>query len=76
MNTGTIISHLGRLYEEGKKINPWAFINQSEYREIMEAAKAMGVKKGDGMKALFEAMDMKYGYDKIRIALTIFDKEG
>ena len=76
LNTGTIISHLGRLYEEGKKINPWAFINQSEYREIMGAAKAMGVKKGDGMKALFEAMDMKYGYDKIRIALTIFDKEG
>jgi ATP-dependent DNA helicase RecQ len=76
LNVGTIISHLGRLYEEGKNINPWAFINQSEYREIMGAAKAMGVKKGDGMKALFEAMDMKYGYDKIRIALTIFEKEG
>lgn len=75
LNTGTIISHLSKLYEEGKKINPWAFINQSEYREIMGAAKAMGVKKGDGMKALFEAMDMKYGYDKIRIALTIFEKE-
>jgi ATP-dependent DNA helicase RecQ len=75
LNTGTIVSHLGRLYEEGKPINPWAFINQSEYREIMGAAKAMGVKKGDGMKALFEAMDMKYGYDKIRIALTIFEKE-
>jgi ATP-dependent DNA helicase RecQ len=76
LNTGTIISHLGRLYEEGKSINPWAFINQTEYREIMGAAKVMGVKKGDGMKALFEAMDMKYSYDKIRFALVIFDKEG
>jgi ATP-dependent DNA helicase RecQ len=75
LNTGTIISHLSKLYEEGKKINPWAFINQSEYREIMGAAKAMGVKKGDGMKALFEAMDMKYGYDKIKMAFAIFEKE-
>ena len=75
LNTGTIISHLSKLYEEGKNINPWAFINQSEYREIMGAAKAMGVKKGDGMKALFEAMDMKYGYDKIKVAFAIFEKE-
>ncbi len=75
LNTGTVISHLSKLYEEGKPINPWAFINQSEYREIMRAAKAMGVKKGDGMKALFEAMDMKYGYDKIKVAFAIFEKE-
>jgi ATP-dependent DNA helicase RecQ len=75
LNTGTVVSHLSKLYEEGKPINPWAFINQSEYREILGAAKAMGVKKGDGMKALFEAMDMKYGYDKIKIAFAIFEKE-
>jgi ATP-dependent DNA helicase RecQ len=75
LNTGTVVSHLSKLYEEGKPINPWAFINQSEYREILGAAKAMGVKKGDGMKALFEAMDMKYGYDKIKVAFAIFEKE-
>ena len=76
LNIGTIISHLSKLYEDGKPINPWAFINQSEYREILGAAKVMGVKKGDGMKALFEAMDMKYGYDKIKVAFAIFEKEG
>lgn len=75
LNTGTIISHLSKLYEEGKKINPWVFINQSEYQEIMGAATAMGMKKGDGMKALFEAMDMKYGYDKIKMAFAVFGKE-
>jgi ATP-dependent DNA helicase RecQ len=75
LNTGTVVSHLSKLYEEGKPINPWAFINQSEYREILGAAKAMGVKKGDGMKALFEAMDTKYGYDKIKVAFAIFEKE-
>lgn len=76
LNVGTVISHLSKMYEEGKPINPWAFINQSEYREILGAAKAMGVKKGDGMKALFEAMDMKYGYDKIKVAFAISEKEG
>ena len=76
LNTGTIISHLSKMYEEGKPINPWAFINQSEYQEIIRAAKAVGVKKGDGMKPLFEAMDMKYGYDKIKVAFAIFEKEG
>jgi ATP-dependent DNA helicase RecQ len=76
LNTGTIISHLSKLYEEGKPINPWAFINQTEYKEIMGAAKVMGVKKGESMKALFEAMDMKYGYDKIKVAFAIFEKEG
>jgi ATP-dependent DNA helicase RecQ len=76
LNTGTIISHLSKLYEEGKPINPWAFINQTEYKDIMGAAKVMGVKKGESMKALFEAMDMKYGYDKIKVAFAIFEKEG
>ena len=76
LNTGTIISHLSKMYEEGKPINPWAFINQSEYQEIIRAAKAVNIKKGDGMKPLFEAMDMKYGYDKIKVAFAIFEKEG
>ena len=76
LNMGTVISHLSKMYEEGKPINPWAFINQSEYQEIIRAAKAVGVKKGDGMKPLFEAMDMKYGYDKIKVAFAILEKEG
>ena len=76
LNTGTVISHLSKMYEEGKPINPWAFINQSEYQEIIRAAKAVNIKKGDGMKPLFEAMDMKYGYDKIKVAFAILEKEG
>ena len=76
LNTGTVVSHLSKMYEEGKPINPWAFINQSEYQEIIRAAKAVNIKKGDGMKPLFEAMDMKYGYDKIKVAFAILEKEG
>jgi hypothetical protein len=36
----------------------------------------MGVKKGDSLKELYEAMDMKYEYSVIRIALSIWARGG
>ena len=72
----TIFSHLSRLYEEGKNIDFSPFINKLQYTEIVNAAKTMGVKKGDSLKVLHEGMDMKYEYSVIRIALSILSRGG
>ncbi|MDR6563380.1 MULTISPECIES: DNA helicase RecQ [unclassified Arcicella] len=74
LNPVTIFSHLAKLYEDGENIDISAFITQAEYEQIMGAAKVMNVKKGDPIKPLFEAMDAKYEYHKIRIALLISEK--
>jgi ATP-dependent DNA helicase RecQ len=72
----TIFSHLSKLYEEGKNIDFSPFINKFQYNEIIGAAKTMGVKKGDSLKELYEAMDMKYEYSVIRISLSIWARGG
>jgi ATP-dependent DNA helicase RecQ len=72
----TIFSHLSKLYEEGKDIDFSPFINKQQYDEIVRAAKAIGVKKGESVKALYEAMDSKHDYSVIRIALIIWFKDG
>ncbi|MEA5261027.1 DNA helicase RecQ [Arcicella aquatica] len=74
LNPVTIFSHLAKLYEDGENIDISAFITQAEYEQIMGAAKVMNVKKGDPVKPLFEAMDAKYEYHKIRIALLMAEK--
>lgn len=75
LNPATIFSHLSKLYEEGEEINISAFLSQAEFKEIIQAAKAMNIKNGDPVKPLFEAMDAKFEYHKIRIALLIAEKE-
>ena len=74
LNPVTIFSHLAKLYEDGENIDISAFITPTEYEQIMGAAKVMNVKKGDPVKPLFEAMDAKYEYHKIRIALLMAEK--
>lgn len=74
LNPVTIFSHLAKLYEDGENIDISAFITETEYEQIIGAAKVMNVKKGDPIKPLFEAMDAKYEYHKIRIALLIAEK--
>ncbi|MBB6004218.1 DNA helicase RecQ [Arcicella rosea] len=74
LNPVTIFSHLAKLYEDGEDINISAFITETEVEQIVGAAKVMNVKKGDPIKPLFEAMDAKYEYHKIRIALLIAEK--
>lgn len=75
LNPVTIFSHLAKLYEDGEDINISAFITETEYQQIIGAAKIMNVKKGDPIKPLFEAMDARFEYHKIRIALLIAEKK-
>lgn len=75
LNPVTIFSHLAKLYEDGEDINISAFITEMEYQQIIGAAKIMNVKKGDPIKPLFEAMDARFEYHKIRIALLIAEKK-
>jgi ATP-dependent DNA helicase RecQ len=71
MNEVTIYSHLAKLYEDGEKIDLKKLIKPEVTSEILNAAKAIGIKKGDALKPLFEAMDEKYEYGLIRLALAI-----
>ncbi|WP_044173066.1 DNA helicase RecQ [Flectobacillus major] len=71
LNPVTIISHLIKLEEEGVAIDWWKFISKKEYSDIVAVANSLGIKKGEAVKPIFEAMNGKYDYYKIRIALSI-----
>jgi ATP-dependent DNA helicase RecQ len=71
INESTIIGHLAKLYEDGENIDLKKLITQEAVNEIVKAAKALNIKKGDAAKPLFEAMEEKYNYGQIRLALAI-----
>jgi ATP-dependent DNA helicase RecQ len=71
INEGTIIGHLAKLFEDGENIDLKKLITQEAVNEIVAVAKTLGIKKGDAAKPLFEAMDEKYNYGLIRLALAI-----
>ncbi|HSZ25856.1 MAG TPA: DNA helicase RecQ [Cytophagaceae bacterium] len=75
LNPTTILSHLIKLYDDGENIDLKKFISREEYEAIVAKAKEMGVKRDEAMKPLFEALEMKYDYGKIRAAISMATKE-
>ncbi len=71
ISENAIYNHLAKLYDDGEKIDLWKLINKEAVGEINAAAQQIGLKKGETLKPLFEAMDEKYGYHIIRIALSL-----
>ncbi len=72
LNPVTILSHLIKSKDEGRNdIDLTKFIAAKAVKEIVGAAKTLGIKKNDALKPLFEAMDEKYQYHEIRLALAI-----
>ncbi len=76
LNIVTIISHLAKAYENGKKVDFGAYINKSDYEEIIKKAKTLQLKKGDALKPLYEALNAKHEYHVLRIAMAVWTKKG
>jgi len=76
ISAATVLTHFLKLYDEGENIDLYKFITKEEVSVIAEKANEMGIKKDSvGLKPLFEALEMKYDYGKIRLALSLMEKQ-
>ncbi|MFD2516099.1 DNA helicase RecQ [Pontibacter locisalis] len=73
LNPVTIFSHLAILYEQGYKVNLSPYITKQEYAAISKAIIKLG--SDAKLKELFEYLDEKFEYYKIRLSVSIFKKE-
>jgi ATP-dependent DNA helicase RecQ len=70
----TVLTHLAELYEEdGYEIDLWQFITPDEFFEINEAIVKLPEFTGE-IKPIFDFLDNKFEYWKIRIALALKKK--
>ena len=73
LGLSTIISHLAKLYLDGNAIDLSQFITQEEVDLIAKAETEL--KKPTALKPYFDYFEEKISYEKIRIGLTIIEKE-
>ncbi len=76
VQTSTIISHLVKLYDDGNAIDLKVFLTKEEYEIIIAKVQEMGVKKDEALKPVYEALETKYDYGKIKAAMSIDLREG
>ena len=69
----TIVSHLCKLHIEGKDVMLDKLISQSELAAVIKAHES--INDSSSLKPYFEFLDEKLPYYKIRVALTILQKE-
>jgi ATP-dependent DNA helicase RecQ len=73
LGLGTIMSHLAKLYLDGETVDLNQFVSKQEVNLIYEAH--IKLKKTTALKPYFDYLEENMGYDKIRMALTIIEKE-
>ncbi len=73
LSTNTILSHITKLYIEGKDVDIYQHIDKKDVQKIKDAQKEL--KNPEGLKPYFEYFDKKMDYGTIRLALTIIEKE-
>ncbi|REG99398.1 DNA helicase RecQ [Flavobacterium aquicola] len=69
----TIISHLAKLYSDGHPIDLSVFITEQEIAKIADAK--IKLESPNALKPYFEFFEEQISYDKIRVGLTILEKE-
>jgi len=74
LSTTTIFSHIAKLYTEGKDIDINQFITSQEIVQVKAAKEKLD--NPETLKPYFEYFEEKMEYFKIRLALTIIEKEG
>ncbi|MDJ1470007.1 DNA helicase RecQ [Xanthocytophaga flava] len=75
MSPGTIFTHFLKLSQQGIVIDWSRFISVEDKNNILAGAKKLGMQKGDRLQPLFEYLDQKHSYEKIRIALMLKEQE-
>ena len=73
LKSPTIFSHLAKLYTDGENIDIYDFVDKKEVEQVSKAKVAL--KNPPALKPYFEYFNSKMEYFKIRLALTILDKE-
>ena len=74
LKSTTIFSHLALLYTEGKDIEIYDFVSKEEVEKVRSAKDAL--ENPQALKPYYEHLNAEIEYFKIRLALTIIDKEG
>ncbi|PKB18855.1 DNA helicase RecQ [Flavobacterium sp. 5] len=69
----TIFSHLAKLYSDGHPINLSVYISDQEISKIAQAK--IRLENPPALKSYFDFFEETISYDKIRIGLTILEKE-
>ncbi|SDX37006.1 ATP-dependent DNA helicase RecQ [Lutibacter oricola] len=70
----TIFSHLALLYTEGKDIDIYDFVTDKEVELVRKAKDEL--ESPPALKPYYEHLNKEVEYFKIRLALTVIDKEG
>lgn len=73
LGLSTIMSHLAKLYSDGAAIDLNSFISEEEIAQIAEAQ--IKLESPNALKPYFDYFEEKMDYGKIRLALTILEKE-
>ncbi len=71
----TILSHLITMYERGYELDLKQFISDDEFAQIKYAVEVVGI-ENDVLKPMFEYLEQKIDYPKIKVALTLLKKRG
>ncbi|MFK5958555.1 MAG: DNA helicase RecQ [Lutibacter sp.] len=69
----TIFSHLAKLYTDGKEIDIYSFVTKEEVEKVRTAKEEL--ENPTTLKPYFEHLNSELEYFKIRLALTILDRE-
>lgn len=75
LNQATVVQHLIRMKPEEPSIDLWKLIEKEDYVVISKKAQEIGITPLLPMKPLFEALNGEFGYDKIRLAMAIWEDE-
>jgi ATP-dependent DNA helicase RecQ len=75
LSPSTVVGHLVKMRNEGKEINLKALIDDWSYQAIIEGLQQLGMKKTDPIKPLFDFLGEQIAYEKIRLALAIYEEE-
>lgn len=73
LSENTIYSHLAYLYEHNYDIDLYKFIDPKEMNKIFNVVKKLG--KNAKLKDIFESLDQKIDYNKIRLGVAYYNKK-
>ncbi|WP_173836217.1 DNA helicase RecQ [Flavobacterium sp. 14A] len=73
LGVGTIMSHFAKLYSDGVAIDLHQFISKEEITQVYKAKKKL--ESPTTLKPYYDFLEEKVGYGKIRLALSIIEKE-
>jgi len=74
LNSVTIFSHLCALYQQGYEVDLFKYVTRQEVAEIGEAIRLSG-SNFTALKPVFNYLEGKYDYAKLRMAAAILAKE-